>query len=636
MQLRMGSVVAGAYQIVRLIATGGMGEVWEARDLRFERGVAVKVLRSEFATDPEFVARFHNEAKVSKGLSHPNIAAVFEYGTVVQEGAPLAYLVLEYVPGEPLNALIHRDGPLPAQRTVQILEQAATGLGAAHHAGVVHRDVKPANVIVRPDGIVKVTDFGIALARDAVRLTRTGLVIGTPQYLSPEQSLGKDIDARSDVYALGILGYECLTGAAPFEGVPPHAVAAAHVHRPVPRLSDTVPPLVRGVLERALEKDRTKRYRNGSDFAAALREAATGPTVSATSATAVITGHVAPRGTLIQPLVGETDPSPWSGAVPPGPPGSFGGGGPPVGPGPWPGPGPGPTRQSKGLLVALVGLLLLALLLAGVGILTGAFSGTDRTAGPSTGPTGGQPATSASPPTAQTGTTPPTPTTSTPPGLPESPPIPPTYAVAGGQVSRFSDLYYADVVEVTGSGYLLEVQIDAHGAADLRRPETSCVHIDGDDNNGYVSAPASADITETTTASGTQFVGTMTFPALISGSYSFNYSCAPDYSEAYLGEVSAPNLGISRYDAQYYAVVLGTSGTRLDFAAHGGTDLRDPQTSCLYDDTGATLATGLQLSYTAETFSATYVGTLTFDSVPTDPSFVYSCTGDYTPVPLTG
>ena len=166
---------------------------------------------------------------------------------------------------------------------------------------------------------------------------RTGLIIGTPQYLSPEQSLGKEVDSRSDVYALGILGYECLTGAAPFEGVPPHAAASAHVHRPDPPLVRHRPDSGARVLERALEEDCTKRYRNGSDFARGAARGHGRADRLTMSPTAIITGHAAPRGTLVQPLVGEPDLSPRPSAVPPWSYGSRGGSGPPAAPGPWPG-----------------------------------------------------------------------------------------------------------------------------------------------------------------------------------------------------------------------------------------------------------------------------------------------------------
>ena len=203
------------YELHQLIAAGGMGQVWRGHDIALHRPVAVKVLRSEYTGDPTFLARFRAEAQHAASLSHPNIAAVFDYGEEIAQdgtGETLAYLVMELVEGEPLSALVAREGPLGTETTLSLLRQTAFGLGEAHRAGMVHRDVKPGNILVRPDGSVKITDFGIAWSARSVALTRTGQVIGTPQYLSPEQAEGRPATPASDVYALGLIGYECLTG----------------------------------------------------------------------------------------------------------------------------------------------------------------------------------------------------------------------------------------------------------------------------------------------------------------------------------------------------------------------------------------------------------------------------------------
>ncbi len=193
-----------------------MGEVWRATDRTLGRTVAAKVLKSEYTGDRNFLERFRNEARHTAGLAHQNIASVYDYGeTRDDEGRDLAFLVMEYVEGEPLVAVLDREVTLSPQRTLDVLAQAGEGLSAAHQAGVVHRDIKPGNLMVRPDGVVKLTDFGIAWARDAAPLTRTGMVVGTAQYLSPEQAQGFQVTAASDVYSLGILGYECLAGTAP-------------------------------------------------------------------------------------------------------------------------------------------------------------------------------------------------------------------------------------------------------------------------------------------------------------------------------------------------------------------------------------------------------------------------------------
>src|SRR3954452_20593507 len=199
------------YELHQLIAAGGMGQVWRGTDVLLSRPVAVKVLRSEYTGDPTFLARFRAEAQHAASLSHPNIARVFDYGEVVTEDASeetLAFLVMELVEGRPLSAVLRDDGPMDPATTVSLLRQAGLALAEAHRVGMVHRDVKPGNILVRPDGSVKITDFGIAWSAGSVPLTRTGQVIGTPQYLSPEQAEGRLASPASDVYALGLVGYE--------------------------------------------------------------------------------------------------------------------------------------------------------------------------------------------------------------------------------------------------------------------------------------------------------------------------------------------------------------------------------------------------------------------------------------------
>ncbi|MGK5113516.1 serine/threonine protein kinase [Geodermatophilus sp. CPCC 205506] len=292
MALSTGTILAGRYEITAPIATGGMGEVWRARDRVLDRVVAAKVLRSEFTGDPSFVARFRNEARHTAALTHPNIASVYDYGETTEDerfpGQQLAFLVMELVEGKPLVTILHEEGKLPADWTLHVLGQAADGLSAAHKAGVVHRDIKPGNLIVRPDGVVKLTDFGIARARDATPLTRTGMVVGTAQYLSPEQAQGFEVTAASDVYSLGVVGYECLTGGRPFDGTSQVAVALAHINRPPPPLPATVPPAVRLLIERALAKDPADRFADGAAFAAAVRSVAAGNGLAGTSGTGAV------------------------------------------------------------------------------------------------------------------------------------------------------------------------------------------------------------------------------------------------------------------------------------------------------------------------------------------------------------
>src|SRR4051794_28800225 len=287
MPLSLGTLLAGRYEITAPIAVGGMGEVWRARDRVLDRTVAAKVLRSEYTGDPNFLARFRNEARHTAALTHPNIASVYDYGETVDErsGQNLAFLVMEFVDGQPLVTILHEEGRLPVDWTLHVLVQAADGLSAAHRAGVVHRDIKPGNLMVRPDGVVKLTDFGIAQARDAAPLTRTGMVVGTAQYLSPEQAQGFEVTAASDVYSLGVVAYECLTGARPFDGSSQVAIALAHINRPPPPLPADVPPGVRALVERALAKDPAQRFPDGGAFAEAIREVAAGGSVPAAGAT---------------------------------------------------------------------------------------------------------------------------------------------------------------------------------------------------------------------------------------------------------------------------------------------------------------------------------------------------------------
>jgi hypothetical protein len=282
MALSIGSLLAGRYEITAPIAVGGMGEVWKARDQVLDRTVAAKVLKSELTGDPSFLARFRNEARHTAALTHSNIASVFDYGETVDDTGTqqLAFLVMEFVEGQPLVQILHDEGALPVDWTLHVLSQSADGLSAAHRAGVVHRDIKPGNLMVRPDGVVKLTDFGIAQARDAAPLTRTGMVVGTAQYLSPEQAQGMEVTAASDVYSLGVVAYECLTGSRPFDGASQVAIALAHINRPPPPLPGHIPPAVRLLVERALAKDPADRFPDGGAFAEAIRRVAAGGTLA--------------------------------------------------------------------------------------------------------------------------------------------------------------------------------------------------------------------------------------------------------------------------------------------------------------------------------------------------------------------
>lgn len=261
-----GTILGARYTLTERIAVGGMGEVWAATDTVLDRTVAVKLLNHGLSQEDGFLERFRAEARHTAALQHPNIATVFDYG----EDDGTAYLVMELVPGQPLSHIIAERAPLSAQETVAILIQAATALAAAHESGVVHRDVKPANIMLTPDGTVKLTDFGISRAVDSVPLTQTGQVLGTAQYLSPEQALGQSATAASDIYALGVVGHEMLTGERPFDTGSVVSTALAHVNQPPPPLPDAVPVALRDVISSALAKSPADRPASAAEMAHAL------------------------------------------------------------------------------------------------------------------------------------------------------------------------------------------------------------------------------------------------------------------------------------------------------------------------------------------------------------------------------
>lgn len=269
--LNNGAMIADRYRLQRLIATGGMGQVWEALDTRLDRRVAVKVLKTEFSSDPTFRQRFRTEARTTAQLNHVGIAGIYDYGeTIDPQGGETAYLVMELVQGEPLNAVLNRLGRLSVAQGLDMLEQTGRALEVAHAAGVVHRDVKPGNILVTPTGLVKITDFGIAKAVDASPVTKTGMVMGTAQYIAPEQAVGEDATSASDVYSLGVVGYEALAGQRPFSGDGAITVAMKHVRDAPPPMPADLPPNVRELIEITMGKDPNLRYRSGKEFADAV------------------------------------------------------------------------------------------------------------------------------------------------------------------------------------------------------------------------------------------------------------------------------------------------------------------------------------------------------------------------------
>ena len=269
------SVVDGRYRVLRRLGSGGMADVWCAEDTQLGRRVALKVLHPRFARDPGFVERFRREASSAAAMQHPNIVGVFDRGE--WDGTP--YIAMEHVRGRTLKQVVADEGPLPPERAIDLTEQVLRAARFAHRRGIVHRDLKPHNVLLDEDGRVRVTDFGIARAGGS-DMTETGSIVGTAQYLSPEQAEGRPVSPRSDLYSVGVLLYELLTGRVPFDAESPVSIALKHVSEPpVPpsQLNPAVPPALEAVVLRALEKDPARRFPDADAFIAALEAARSAP-----------------------------------------------------------------------------------------------------------------------------------------------------------------------------------------------------------------------------------------------------------------------------------------------------------------------------------------------------------------------
>jgi len=339
-------VLAGRYEVGELIGRGGMAEVHIGHDTRLGRTVAIKILRSDLARDPSFLARFRREAQAAAALNHPAIVAVYDTGedTHVEPGggtAHVPFIVMEYVEGHTVRDILGDGQAVPIDEAIEITAGVLSGLEYSHHAGIVHRDIKPANVMITPTGAVKVMDFGIAraVADSAATMTQTHAVIGTAQYLSPEQARGETVDARSDIYSTGCLLFELLTGRPPFIGDSPVAVAYQHVREAPAKPSDLapdVPEVLDRITLKALAKERTARYSSAAEFRNDLENAVRGGHITAPSigvAAAGAAGAAALAATQVQgPLENATQvmspavaaaSNPWEttgvpAAVPPG------------------------------------------------------------------------------------------------------------------------------------------------------------------------------------------------------------------------------------------------------------------------------------------------------------------------------
>jgi serine/threonine-protein kinase len=264
-----GDLIAGRYELLELIGRGGMSSVWKAHDRLLDRTVAIKVLHEQFTQDEEYVERFRREARSVAQLSHPNIVTVIDRG---EEGGR-QYIVFEYVEGENLKQVIERTGPVPVRDALLLSLQMARALGFAHDRGLIHRDVKPQNVLMNEDGQAKMTDFGIARSVDVEGVTITGTVLGTSEYIAPEQARGQRVDALTDVYSLGVVLYELLTGDVPFHGENFVSVALKHVNEPAPSVLDRrpdCPPRLGMSIERAMAKRPETRFQSMDELVAEL------------------------------------------------------------------------------------------------------------------------------------------------------------------------------------------------------------------------------------------------------------------------------------------------------------------------------------------------------------------------------
>jgi serine/threonine protein kinase len=368
--LEDGDTFGDRYRLSSRISGGAMGDVWRATDILLGRQIAIKLLKSGLSTDDSFHERFRHEARAAARLSNPAIATVFDYGEEVgKQGQRIAYIVMEFVEGESLDVTLCRQGRLSPPETLDIVGQAAAGLQAAHERGVVHRDIKPGNLLIQLDGVLKITDFGIARVIDDPAITQTGMIFGTLHYMSPEQLSGRPATEASDIYALGVVAYQCLAGQVPFPGTESMSVALAHVRDTVPPLPSEVPGSVNAFVHDMLEKDPARRPESAELVAARARTLR-----SASHPVAVTTLDMDP--TVIEPATGTTTRPLLLQAGVSSPTVRFGDGSSPLPTAVMPGVAPPPPRAHEplrrywivGALLALFVFVLLVTLLPSAGL----------------------------------------------------------------------------------------------------------------------------------------------------------------------------------------------------------------------------------------------------------------------------
>ncbi len=289
-------IVGGRYELLNLIGQGSMSRVYRARDRVLDRIVAVKLLREEYGSDQNFVARFYREAHAVALLSGPNLVDIYDYG----QHAGTYFIAMQYIEGTDLKSMLRHDGPLPPAQAVGIVTQVLEALAVAHSHNIIHRDVKPQNILIRAtDGLVKLTDFGVAHARDGANITTSGATVGTAFYMAPEQAKGGSVGPATDIYAVGIVLYELLSGQLPFFGTNPLQIMYQHLHDRPPSLASTginVPPQLEQVVQRALAKDPAQRYRSAAEMQLALTSA-----MAAVAAQGRTNAHAARRAVSVYP-----------------------------------------------------------------------------------------------------------------------------------------------------------------------------------------------------------------------------------------------------------------------------------------------------------------------------------------------
>jgi eukaryotic-like serine/threonine-protein kinase len=384
-------VLLDRYEVGRLLGAGGMAEVFEGRDRLLARRVAIKVLQAQFARDPSFLIRFKREAQAAASLSHPNIVGVYDTGT--EDGTH--FIVMEYVEGRTLKDVIRAEGPLYPERAAEVCADVCGALIAAHARGLIHRDIKPGNVMLTPEGKVKVMDFGIARATTSETITQTAAVVGTAQYISPEQAQGQTVDYRSDLYSVGCCLYEMLTGTVPFTGATPVAIAYRHVREdPTPprMLNPDVPAPLEAITLKAMAKLPDNRYQTAAEMHDDLERFRNGQPVHATPL------MDSAAATQAIPRDGGADPTAMLGTVPADRAARYA----------------EPEEEERRTSVGWIVVSLLALVVVGLAAffitraVTGDGTGTDTTLAPSTVPPTTQPPTTAPPTTEPPTTAPPT------------------------------------------------------------------------------------------------------------------------------------------------------------------------------------------------------------------------------------